>query len=243
MAPPTTTSVMTGSGRYFDPYNPTPESVHLPDVARGLRRGVASRFNGQLIDPADCPHPQSGIAHSMRVGRIVHWLALRDLDADLSRDDIEEVLVVTLAGLLHDAPEGYVGDALGPIKSQERKAMEDVVLSAIAVHVVGPDWAPHICGAVHDHRYVRWADTIALYQEALLYQPGAEDWALPEIGAGDANCGQLEIARTLHLFHPREGEDWMATIAEVARLLQDFNCDPGNDGLGWWLRRVRNLVR
>jgi hypothetical protein len=225
MAPNTKTSIMTGSGRYFDPYNPTPESVHLPDIARGLRRGVASRFNGQLLDPAECPHPQSGASHSMRVARLVHWRltpAPGMVTAERTRDQIEDTVATVFAALIHDAPEGYLGDALGPIKNAEQETIEAVVLAAIAERLVGPTWAPIVCGLVHNSADIEWADkAIALRQEALLYQPGAEDWAQPVTSIEDC----VDIVRTLHLFHPREGEDWEATVRHKAGLLAHIRTD------------------
>jgi 5'-deoxynucleotidase YfbR-like HD superfamily hydrolase len=222
MAPPTKSSIMTGSGRYFDPLNPTPESVHLSDVARGLRRSV--RFNGQLLDLAACPSPQTVASHSMRVARVAYW---RIWNAGIPMDtdyDLRRLVIHVLAALLHDAPEGYLGDPLGPIKTPEQTAIHHAVGRCITAHLVGPAVSPQIDaliegmdGSSQHSLMLRWSDTIALYQEALLYQPGAVNWALPDL-TGGRKLLRDDIAATLHLFHPREGENWQAAVGAVVKL-------------------------
>jgi hypothetical protein len=259
--PPAKSAVMTGSGRYFDPVNPKASDVHLPDVARGLRRGV-TRFNGQLLDPAECPHPQSGASHSMRVGRLVFWwLQARGLDKELGQ--ALTVVGLVLGGLIHDSPEGYVGDDLGPIKTPERKDMEAKILAVIAEQIVGATHGLVISGYVENHPAVHWADQVALRQEALLYQPGAQDWCLSHerLSAGaladrldwdvtEINAVQrrLDITDTLHLFHPREGEDWEATVMSVVEIHQALDRHGASrDSLwehdvAWHMRRLAMLL-
>lgn len=203
------TAIMTGSGRFFDPLNPKPDDVALEDIARGLRRGV-TRFNGQLLDPDECPHPQSGASHCMRVARITYWKLAMGALADT--DEITRTLVYVLAALLHDAPEGYTGDRLGPIKTDADRAMESGVLAAVVEHLVGAEYVDAILALPSDG-VVKWADLTALAQEALLYQPGAQVWASPH------GCKRIDIAETLHLFHPREGESWDGTVIAVSSML------------------------
>lgn len=254
--PNTKSSIMTGSGRYFDPLNPTASDVHLPDIARGLRRGV-TRFNGQLLDPAACPHPQSGVSHSMRAGRLVFWwLRTRDL---VKPEHALTVVGLVLAGLIHDSPEGYVGDDLGPIKTPDRKAMEHAILVAIAESLLGPEHGAAICEYVGNHAAVHWADQIALRQEALLYQPGATDWALGRPGLDAASVHErrhwdeaeldraqmrFDIADTLHLFHPREGEDWAATVMALVTMHREVARDDSDtEESAFHLRRLSVLCR
>jgi hypothetical protein len=156
----------------------------------------------------------------MRVGRLVYWwLRARDL---IKIEHALTIIGLTLAGLIHDSPEGYVGDDLGPIKTPDRSALEAGILVAIAEHLVGTENAPAIVAFVNEHPAVEWADHVSLHQEALLYQPGAQDRVLPNpIGlppeqVSAAIEARIEIAGTLHLFHPREGEDWQAVVREVA---------------------------
>ena len=226
---------MTGSGRYFDPCNPIAPSVYLPDIARGLRRGVGSRFNGQLLDPAACPHPQSGIAHSYRVGRLVFWRLTRDLNLDtigsagfVGIEVAIRIMIHTLGGMIHDSPEGYVGDALGPIKTDARKATETAILEAIAESLVGPAAFRLVCQAVHEDGVIAWADRVSLRQEALLYQPNGDDWALPSGDDPEDVQARLDIADTLHLFHPREGENWQSAVEQLATSLRH-----AVSGIGW----------
>lgn len=237
MTPPSNSSVMTASGRYFDPLNPTAGTVHLPDVARGLERSL--RFNGQLIDPQRCPHPQSLASHSCRVGRLCFvrasgWLPSSPVKSSAPIDPFT-VAAVTLAGLIHDSPEGYVGDCLGPIKTHHRKQMETEILASIAETLVGDSLALTLRDLVNKHSTVAWADNVALIQEALLYQPGSIDWTLREqisawtladrMDTDDLTVSgvqmRLDVADTLHLFHPREGESWLRLTQAVARIVRE----------------------
>lgn len=193
---------MTYSGRFFDPLTPRAEDVHLPDVDRGL---TALRFNRQTRDLSKCDHPLSVRAHSMRVGRIM-WCR-----AEAEGADDFDVVIDALAGLLHDSGEGYCGDRLGPIKTEADEAMERAVRDAIIDSLAMPMTVRKYLRDAIESPCRMLADRIAASQEALIYQCGAEAWALPKVFAE-----RDLIAETLHLFYPRESEDWLMAVQYLA---------------------------
>lgn len=201
------TSIMTYSGRTFDPLNPRADAVHLPDVDRGL---TALRFGRHTRDLAKCDHPLSVRSHSMRVGRIMWW---RRVAAGYGHDG---VVIDALAGLLHDSGEGYCGDRLGPIKTEADEAMERAVRDAIIDSLTMPMTVRKYLRDAIESPWRMLADRIAASQEALIYQCGAEAWALPKVFAE-----RDLIAGTLHLFHPRESDDWLTAVWYLARVGQD----------------------
>lgn len=87
--------IETFSGRMFDVLHPTPEQVHLPDIAHAL--SMICRFNGH------CSEFYSVASHCVYVER--HLQA--------SVGDKWEWL---LAALLHDASEAYLCDLARPVK-------------------------------------------------------------------------------------------------------------------------------
>lgn len=192
-------AVMTVSGRFFDPLNPRAEDVDLGDVAHGLAR--IPRFNGQTtrLIPVD--------EHSMRVARIVRRVGGGPM--------------TVLLGLLHDAGEAYVGDIVRPLKDERAKTVEagvlDCILRRVAYDIdmrradaegdlpaVGTVMPP----LESEHwAMVRLADDIALFYEAMLWQPGAEAWA-------PAVLGELVVDAWAFLpdIYPRPGEDWLTEV-------------------------------
>lgn len=88
------TWMRTYTGRRVDFLNPDPKSIHIEDIAQSLSR--ICRFNGHTHDH------YSVAQHSIYVSQVVARLASPGL---------------ALAGLLHDAPEAYVGDVISPLKA------------------------------------------------------------------------------------------------------------------------------
>ena len=79
----------TRSGRHIRVLDPRPEDVYVPDIAWALSR--ICRFGGHA------PRHDSVAQHSVLVSELCppH---------------------LALVGLLHDAPEAYIGDVIGPLK-------------------------------------------------------------------------------------------------------------------------------
>jgi hypothetical protein len=88
------TTIRTCSGAYFDLLNPTPESVHLIDIARGLSH--ICRFGGQI---------------KQHYSVAQHSLLCADLALRWGATD-EQAFAV----LMHDAAEAYIGDIVKPLK-------------------------------------------------------------------------------------------------------------------------------
>lgn len=164
-APLTSTSTMTRTRRYVDLLAPSPDHVHLSDLCAGAEQ---PRFRSHTARPISIAE------HSLRTARI--GLAFG------------EPLEVLLALLLHDAPEAYLVDMPGPIKKHVRVQIHGDLVPWSELEAT---WATAICqallpagladavaglinaprGPVHDY------DRMALQVEALLWMPGAEDWA------------------------------------------------------------------
>ena len=167
------------NGCYFDPDKPDPHTFDLETVAHGLER--LPRFDGQttrIITVAE---------HCLRVRRFVILLG----------GGVED----ELAALLHDAPEALVpwGDCLAPGKTDEMREVEDRVLACIHEMLRLP--------APVERPVVKHADMLALYIEALLWQPGARDWADAGLEAARVRP-DVGVSALLADVWPRPGEDW-----------------------------------
>jgi hypothetical protein len=99
--------ICTFTGKKYFPLAPDPSEVDLLDIARAL--AMTCRYRGH------CREFYSVAEHSVLVSR-----AVPAADA--------------LAGLLHDAPEAYLGDMASPIKRYmpEYRAIEDLNAQVIA---------------------------------------------------------------------------------------------------------------
>jgi hypothetical protein len=197
MAAPTHSSIMTVSGRYFDPLDPDPRVVDLEDMAHAL--GRIRRFNGHTVAPTD-PDPLTVAAHSLRVCRIGMGFPLA-LASEWK-----------LALLLHDAAEAYVGDIVRPLKTDAQREIEHAVLRVIIKAVLwmiclDNDETTERILALATGPSCKRADDIALTMEALLFQPGAHDWAMPLDG-----MEREEVCQSLPLFWGPPGEDWAAEV-------------------------------
>jgi hypothetical protein len=116
------TAVRTYTGKSVDLLNPDPAQICIEDIAHHLSQ--LNRYNG------GCPHPFSVAQHSLYVAEI--------LPPELK-----------LWGLLHDAPEAYLGDLVSPAKRIEQlaavfKPIEAGIMAAVATAfgLATVDYAP-----------------------------------------------------------------------------------------------------
>jgi len=210
--PRSRTAIMTVSGRYWDAMDPRPEWVHMPDVAHGLE---IPRFNNQTSAPITVA------SHLIRAARMFVALESRFTvwitGQGLSRYEVE------LAILIHDAAEGYIGDRLGPLKTEADSTMESGTLAAIVRNLITDDArAERVTALALTCPLVRWIDRLACAHEALLWQRGASDWAMPgDIGSGPDidfttrpnQPPTLDIlALTIPCVMPRPGDNWLTSI-------------------------------
>ncbi len=202
--PITDTSIMVASRRYVDLLDPLVEVVDVDDLALGLE---APRFRRQTTVPISIAD------HSLRVAR----LALA----------VGEPLTVVLACLLHDAPEGYLGDMPGPLKKHVRvelksgaviswAELESTWSDTICRALLPDDLASKVAGLIDSRRGpVSQYDHMALRAEALLWMPGAEDWAQGQ--AEPTYRAPLDPRVWPAMLAPRESLTWGATAFQVAR--------------------------
>jgi len=104
------------SGRRLDLLDPSPLDIEIADIAHGLAR--VARWNGQTVGA----HIYSVAQHTLLVEEIAR--------RRIGRPDRR----LTLALLLHDAPEYVIGDMISPFKAvigDAYKAVEKRLLSAI----------------------------------------------------------------------------------------------------------------
>lgn len=137
------TCIQTWSGRTFDLTDPDPDTVDVDDIAHAL--SLMCRFTGHVREH------YSVAQHCVIVSGLVppeH----------------------ALAGLLHDAPEAYIGDVSRPLKAllPEYRVIEQGVWAAVAARFY---IYPRLPQSVKD------ADTLALYWERRdLLGPPAQPW-------------------------------------------------------------------
>ena len=108
---PAPINIHTFSGIAFDLLNPQPEMILLEDIIHSL--SLINRFNGAA------KFPYSVAQHSLYV-------------AGLLPDELK------LHGLLHDAPEAYVGDMVSPLKKIMSQYKEvEANISRVVANVFG----------------------------------------------------------------------------------------------------------
>ena len=144
----------TYTGKQFWPLDPRPEEVCIEDIAHAL--SLTCRFGGH------CKQFYSVAQHSCLVARLVQ---ITDP-------------TMTLAGLLHDAAEAYVGDLIRPIKRtfEQFKSIEDKVMLVIAERFKFPS-APNAV--------IKWADDIVLRNEHRDLIPDGMKWVVDDAGGPD----------------------------------------------------------
>jgi 5'-deoxynucleotidase YfbR-like HD superfamily hydrolase len=134
-------TILTADGVYFNFEQPDPKTVSINAIARGLSN--ICRFGGQ------CDPFYSVAEHSIWVSRIVP----------------EEF---ALAGLLHDAPEAFLGDMVKPIKERLHdyqaleKVVEPVVLGVFGITKLPPE--------------VKQADIVMLATEQRYLMKNHDEW-------------------------------------------------------------------
>ncbi len=158
--------IQTWSGRQFWPLDPRPEEVHVIDVAWML--AGQNRWRGathrQLINIAQ---------HSVIVSELC--------DPEYA-----------LQGLVHDAPEAYLGDMAGPVKKHlpDFQRAED--------HLWKTAVAPAFGVPVEMHESVIRADQVSLHTEArdLMRPPPVEwrGWLPPPMAERISNCWDAPFA-------------------------------------------------
>jgi len=208
------TSIMMASRRYLDLLDPKPEDVHLDDIARGL---AVPRFRNQ------CSVPVRVDDHLLRCGRIA--LAL------------DQPLEVVVACLIHDAAEYGWGDLPGPIKRFMRVEVAGVSVSVselehkllVAITEVLIPWAElreRVLALLADHEsnaIVKHIDVLALRGEALLWLPGAEDWALDVTHTSSAPVrGFVDLRLWPAMVGPSNASSW----AEVLWAVKTWGANP-----------------
>jgi hypothetical protein len=207
--PKSSTSLMTASRRWLDLLDPRPEDIDLGDIEAGLGE---ARFKRQTTIPI------SVADHSLRCARIA--LAL------------EQPLEVVLAMLLHDAAEYAFGDLPGPlkrfifveVKPGQMVPIEELELGLLRTiaHALIPD--PELSQRVWDlcaekRGAVKQIDVLALRAEALIYMPGAEDWAAGEsveTSSGSVGVPPIDPRAWPAMVAPRGSLGWSRTMAEVS---------------------------
>lgn len=142
------TWMQTIGGRRVSIVHPHPEDLDVEDIAHAL--SMQCRYNGHV------KKFYSVAEHSVLVARLLE-------DAGYSPD-------VQFVGLLHDAPEAYVGDLIRPVKvlcGDYHKVEERMWVRAFVPRFDLPAVMPDA---------VKWADNLALFMERrdLLAAPPAE---------------------------------------------------------------------
>lgn len=142
--------IKTASGRYVNLLDPAPADINITDIAVGLSQ--VCRFGGHL------PSMYSVAEHSLHVASMLH--------RQFGNDEW------TLAGLLHDATEAYLGDMVRPLKlaMPDYQAAEERMADVIGVAFGLPDkwWR---------HPMVKEADEAALVWEMATVRDC--DWRTP----------------------------------------------------------------
>ena len=164
----------TYTGMQFWPLDPRPEDICIEDIAHAL--ALQCRFNGHTTEF------YSVAEHSVRVSRACPP-------------------AFALWGLLHDAPEAYIGDMVRPLKrgpGMEEYCRADVRIMAAVAEVFGLPMPPD---GADMPRVVAAADDALLHAEARdLLLPCPDQWWSEEQA------------------HPEPVEAWSPHDAELAFL-------------------------
>lgn len=147
--------IETRFGGRFDLLDPQPRQVRLDDIAHALSH--LCRYTGH------CSTFWSVAQHSLLVANLVAWSARQ---SGMTPDDAARL---ELAGLLHDAPEAYLGDVATPLKKilPEYQRIEANVAEAVERRFGLPV-------DILEHPFVKTADRDALVKEASLLLPDAQ---------------------------------------------------------------------
>lgn len=144
----------TYTGKHFYIIDPRPEEVCIEDIAHALSQ--ICRFNGHSVET------YSVAVHCLNVERYLNQHGYDKL--------------IRLYGLLHDAPEAYIGDITRPLKKclgeGAVEKIESRIMDAIYAHFGIPKPGADAAKAVKD------ADDYILACEAKRYMVNAREWGL-----------------------------------------------------------------
>jgi len=143
----------TYTGKHFYIIDPRPEEVCIEDIAHALSQ--ICRFNGHTVTT------YSVAVHCLNVEK---YLSERGYDK-----------LTRLYGLLHDAPEAYIGDITRPLKKCLGGSVIEIesrIMDAIYAHFKIPKPKADAAKAVKD------ADDYILACEAKKYMVNTEEWDL-----------------------------------------------------------------
>lgn len=153
------------SGGSFWPLDPRPEELHIEDIAQGLSH--VCRFGGQ------CATFYSVAQHSVFVSELCEEFTGSGADSEKRR-------LNALAGLLHDAPEAFLGDVPRPVKVHLPKLQD---IEARLWRVCARKWGladPQTGSPLHDEALVRQADDVALVTEKRRIMDHPLDWDIDD---------------------------------------------------------------
>lgn len=121
--------IWTASGKRFWPLDPRPEDICIEDIARGL--ATECRYSGQI--GFDTGYTFYSVAEHC----VIVSLAAERRARELCSTSRELPWRWALEGLLHDAPEAYIGDVSRPVKHsrafrayREAEALLEVAIEA-----------------------------------------------------------------------------------------------------------------
>lgn len=186
--------MQTFTGLAFDYINPKPEQVSLEDIAHHLAT-AAIRFNGASREPYPVAQHSVWVADYVRAKHAEgpHALILNPWTGE--EKVIDRAPWTEMAGLMHDTPEAYTGDAVRPWKKlllvqlngPERGSWSVGEAEARYLNVILRKLAPELVKIYEgirfgnvvrafDHEQVKMADTAALATERRdLVGPPAQD--------------------------------------------------------------------
>jgi hypothetical protein len=118
--------IRTFSGIDFWPFDPRTNEIDIVDIAHALSN--ICRFGGH------CRKFYSVAQHSVHVSTVL----------EMERFNWTKFKTESLIGLLHDAPEAYIGDMVTPVKKHLRsfKKVDSGIWSAIALKFKLPGYIP-----------------------------------------------------------------------------------------------------
>lgn len=218
--------IHTFSKKRFYPLDPKPEDVCVADIAHHL--SLICRFNGA------CNEFYSVAQHSCLVARITErWTA------QLACDGFGTNYVrAKLFGILHDAPEAYIGDITRPFKECMKKngfdpkPIDESILKAIFEYL---EISPEKLGDELLWRQVKKADDTCLAMEARDLHNDWENiwstWNLPcnplpdKIRSWDWKTSRSNFLKTIIMCCPSVGEIIVRKEPEIYKLMILDQCE------------------
>ncbi len=165
------------SGRRFDLLSPSPIDVEVEDIALSLSR--ICRWAGMT----QTPYGFSVAQHSVLVVDLMEWMFDTNKEyQDFLKNSPYSKWQWLLAGLLHDASEGYLGgDLCGPAKNafsdDSYRKIEDKIQEAIHLRFNLPAIYP-----IEMKKMIKDADRASAYAESILIAGFTKEEADPIFG-------------------------------------------------------------